>query len=102
MLHELVHNMIGPHNVSFYKLLDELKAECEELMAAGVRGSGNGFDAPAAGRAGGDMPWQAHQQHYDQRRATILQVCRIMVGLLVLLFPVYAYVQYKPYLYICG
>lgn len=25
MLHELAHNMVSPHNVSFYKLLDELR-----------------------------------------------------------------------------
>lgn len=25
MLHELAHNMVSPHNVAFYKLLDELR-----------------------------------------------------------------------------
>lgn len=24
MLHEVAHNMVGPHNAAFYKLLDEL------------------------------------------------------------------------------
>jgi len=33
MLHELVHNVRGPHDAIFYKVLDEIKAECEELMA---------------------------------------------------------------------
>jgi predicted metal-dependent hydrolase len=29
MLHELVHNDIGPHNKAFFKLLDEITEECE-------------------------------------------------------------------------
>ena len=45
MLHELVHNEIGPHNKAFFKLLDEITVECEELMAKGVGGTGAGFDA---------------------------------------------------------
>ncbi|OQR92956.1 hypothetical protein THRCLA_08581 [Thraustotheca clavata] len=39
MLHELVHNKIGPHNAAFYKLLDELKLEMELLMAQGLTGN---------------------------------------------------------------
>lgn len=45
MLHELAHIVRGPHDAVFYKLLDELKAECEELMARWVaagRSSGGG------------------------------------------------------------
>jgi len=35
LLHELVHNSIGRHDKSFYKLLDEIKLECEmKLMGA--------------------------------------------------------------------
>ena len=45
MLHELVHNDIGPHNSKFFKLLDEITVECETLMASGIGGSGAGFDA---------------------------------------------------------
>jgi hypothetical protein len=45
MLHELVHNDIGPHNAKFFKLLDEITVECETLMASGIGGSGAGFDA---------------------------------------------------------
>ncbi|KXZ43445.1 hypothetical protein GPECTOR_90g532 [Gonium pectorale] len=52
MLHELVHNVRGPHDCAFYKLLDELKAQCEELMAKGVGGTGVGFDGPSVGRLG--------------------------------------------------
>ncbi|KAI3810265.1 hypothetical protein L1987_19876 [Smallanthus sonchifolius] len=52
MLHELCHNAIGPHNVSFYKLWDDLRKECEELMSKGIAGSGEGFDMPGR-RLGG-------------------------------------------------
>jgi hypothetical protein len=45
MLHELVHNDIGPHDGKFFALLAELEKECEDLMARGVGGTGAGFDA---------------------------------------------------------
>lgn len=35
MLHELVHMEIGPHSAKFYKMLDELRDECEKLMRNG-------------------------------------------------------------------
>ncbi|KAK9734931.1 hypothetical protein RND81_04G172200 [Saponaria officinalis] len=46
MLHELCHNAHGPHNASFYKLWDQLRKECEELMSKGISGTGEGFDLP--------------------------------------------------------
>ncbi|KAF8049059.1 hypothetical protein N665_2307s0002 [Sinapis alba] len=46
MLHELCHNAHGPHNASFYKLWDDLRKECEELMSKGITGTGQGFDVP--------------------------------------------------------
>lgn len=52
MLHELCHNAHGPHNTSFYKLWDELRKECEELMMMGITGTGEGFDLPGK-RLGG-------------------------------------------------
>ncbi|KAL5802227.1 hypothetical protein ACOSQ3_030686 [Xanthoceras sorbifolium] len=52
MLHELCHNAHGPHNANFYKLWDELRKECEELMSKGVSGTGEGFDLPGR-RLGG-------------------------------------------------
>ncbi|KAL0354405.1 UNVERIFIED_CONTAM: DNA-dependent metalloprotease WSS1 [Sesamum radiatum] len=52
MLHELCHNEYGPHNADFYNLLDEIRKECEELMAKGITGSGQGFDLPGR-RLGG-------------------------------------------------
>jgi len=53
LLHEISHNMHGPHKGPLYKLLDELTAECEDLMSRGVSGTGTGFDAPSSGRVGG-------------------------------------------------
>ncbi|XXG51683.1 hypothetical protein AAC387_Pa03g0199 [Persea americana] len=44
MLHELCHIEHGPHNAPFYKLWDELRLECDELMAKGITGTGQGFD----------------------------------------------------------
>lgn len=52
MLHELCHNEYGPHNTQFYNLLDEIRKECEELMAKGITGTGQGFDLPGR-RLGG-------------------------------------------------
>ncbi|XP_023632618.1 DNA-dependent metalloprotease WSS1 isoform X2 [Capsella rubella] len=52
MLHELCHNAHGPHNASFYKLWDELRKECEELISKGITGTGQGFDIPGK-RLGG-------------------------------------------------
>ena len=60
LLHELVHNVRGPHDAKFYALLDEITTECEKDMAAGVSGTGRGFDAPPAGRIGGRGPVPAH------------------------------------------
>ncbi|KAJ2812657.1 hypothetical protein H4S07_001248 [Coemansia furcata] len=40
MLHELVHIVRGPHDAEFYRMLDELKAEAEVLLAKGYRGDG--------------------------------------------------------------
>ncbi|XP_027340292.1 uncharacterized protein LOC113853832 isoform X2 [Abrus precatorius] len=56
MLHELCHNAHGPHNANFYKLWDELRKECEELMAKGITGSAEGFDLP--GRRLGGYSWK--------------------------------------------
>lgn len=42
LLHELTHIVHGPHDASFYKLLDELIREAEHLPAAGSGGGGGG------------------------------------------------------------
>ncbi|KAK6133003.1 hypothetical protein DH2020_033294 [Rehmannia glutinosa] len=52
MLHELCHNAHGPHNASFYKLWDEIRKECEDLINKGISGEGHGFDLPGR-RLGG-------------------------------------------------
>ncbi|TYK07928.1 DNA damage response protein WSS1 [Cucumis melo var. makuwa] len=54
MLHELCHNLHGPHNANFYKLWDELRKECEELVAKGISGTAQGFDLPGR-RLGGNV-----------------------------------------------
>lgn len=55
MLHELCHNAHAPHNSSFYKLWDELRKECEDLMSKGISGTAEGFDLPGR-RLGGSFP----------------------------------------------
>ncbi|EKX48878.1 hypothetical protein GUITHDRAFT_105502 [Guillardia theta CCMP2712] len=40
LLHELVHNEVGPHNQRFYVLLQQLEEETESLMARGIVGVG--------------------------------------------------------------
>lgn len=40
MLHELTHNLRGPHDQIFYKHLDELTEEYEKLRASGYDGEG--------------------------------------------------------------
>ncbi|KAJ2395423.1 hypothetical protein GGI23_004306 [Coemansia sp. RSA 2559] len=40
MLHELVHIVRSPHDAEFYRILDELKAEAEVLLAQGYTGDG--------------------------------------------------------------
>ncbi|KAK2967268.1 hypothetical protein RJ640_004834 [Escallonia rubra] len=52
MLHELCHNVRGPHDAIFYKLWDELREECDRLMSKGISGTGEGFDLPGR-RLGG-------------------------------------------------
>lgn len=48
LLHELAHIEVGPHNAAFYALLDDLRAECETLMAATPSSASN---AAAGGTA---------------------------------------------------
>ena len=44
LLHELCHNVHGPHNSDFYKLLDELNKELDDFQKKGIEGTGAGFD----------------------------------------------------------
>ncbi|KAG0281314.1 hypothetical protein BGZ95_004951, partial [Linnemannia exigua] len=43
MLHELAHNIRGPHDQVFYKALDDLNDEYDKIVASGY--TGEGFDA---------------------------------------------------------
>ncbi|KAG0315796.1 hypothetical protein BGZ97_007814 [Linnemannia gamsii] len=43
MLHELTHNIRGPHDPVFYKALDDLNDEYDKIVASGY--TGEGFDA---------------------------------------------------------
>jgi len=73
MLHELCHNVIGPHNAAFYKLLDEITEEVERDMANGNFGTGSGFDGRSSGRLGGRGPVPVHNPNPVQLRQKILQ-----------------------------
>ncbi|CAN6479031.1 unnamed protein product [Victoria cruziana] len=76
MLHELCHNEHGPHNASFYSLWDAIRKECEDLIAKGVTGTGEGFDVPGR-RLGGfshTPPLSSLRQvtlHAAERRAKL-------------------------------
>lgn len=67
MLHELAHNARGPHDAQFYKLWDELRKECEELVAKGITGPGQGFDG--TGRRLGGL--SIHPPPPSLRQATL-------------------------------
>ncbi|KAL8147691.1 hypothetical protein AgCh_005134 [Apium graveolens] len=63
MLHELCHNAHGPHNALFYKLWDQLRKECEELINKGSSGSGEGFDLPGRRLSGFSQPAISSLRH---------------------------------------
>ena len=46
LLHELCHNIHGPHNSDFYKLLNQFQNELDEFQSKGIEGTGAGFDMP--------------------------------------------------------
>ena len=69
MLHELTHNVHGPHDAKFYKLLDELQDECEAFMAKGIEGTGEGFDA--RGHKSSDRLQGAAVSLMDRRRLAL-------------------------------
>jgi len=52
LLHELTHIVRGPHDDAFWKLLDELKEEYDQLKKEGKGGTGEGFDAKSVGKLG--------------------------------------------------
>ncbi|KAI5776520.1 Zn-finger in Ran binding protein and others domain-containing protein [Geopyxis carbonaria] len=73
MLHELTHNVHGPHDERFYKLLGELTAEYEKLRASGY--SGEGFYSDGK-RLGGRRVPAAEARH----RAALAAQRRLQMG----------------------
>jgi DNA-dependent metalloprotease WSS1 len=73
MLHEITHNVRGPHDAQFYSILDEVTRECEELMAKGVSGTGVGFDGPSMGRLGGHSWMPTHNPPIESIRTIQLK-----------------------------
>ncbi|KAK9846382.1 hypothetical protein WJX81_002685 [Elliptochloris bilobata] len=76
MLHELCHNEHGPHNAVFYKLLDEITAECDDFRARGIVGTGAGFDKAPAGKVGG-AGFGAHNPDPSQLRDKMLKAAAV-------------------------
>eukprot|EP00198_Chlamydomonas_reinhardtii_P010778 XP_001700115.1 predicted protein [Chlamydomonas reinhardtii] len=95
MLHELVHNVRGPHDKVFYNLLDEVTAECEELMAKGVGGTGVGFDGPSCGRLGSHAFIPQHNPHPASLRDVALRGAAAPAGLERTQRPAAAHQQYQ-------
>ncbi|KAK9864079.1 hypothetical protein WJX84_003247 [Apatococcus fuscideae] len=73
MLHEITHNVHGPHDAVFYKMLDTLTEECETLMAKGISGSGQGFDAASKGRLGSHSFIPTHNPPETQLKNVMLK-----------------------------
>lgn len=70
LLHELAHIDVGPHNAAFYKLLDALKRECEQLMAAGNDGR-RGASFAGAGKRLGDWSNTTVPRHLAREKALL-------------------------------
>ncbi|CAN0501572.1 unnamed protein product, partial [Ectocarpus sp. 8 AP-2014] len=56
MLHELVHNQIGPHSAKFYRMLDQLNDECDKLIREGITGRNMPFAGDGKSLGGGRAP----------------------------------------------
>lgn len=59
---------------AFYKLLDELWREADDLLDRGVTGTGQGFDAPSAGRLGAYSFIPTHNPPQDKMADAIRKV----------------------------
>lgn len=70
LLHELAHIEVGPHNAAFYKLLDGLKRECEQLMDAGNDGR-RGASFAGAGQRLGDWSNINVPRHLAREKALL-------------------------------
>ncbi|CAO3564624.1 unnamed protein product [Mortierella alpina] len=66
MLHELAHNIRGPHDAQFYKAMNDLNDEYDKIIASGY--TGVGFDATGQRLGGRGLGGSAH----GSREAAIL------------------------------
>ncbi|KAI9357677.1 WLM domain-containing protein [Zopfochytrium polystomum] len=79
MLHELTHNIRGPHDDQFYRALDALTKEYEDILASGWRCEG--FDAPGRRVGQGvshDLPPHLARKRALETAEKRLQLSKIM------------------------
>lgn len=79
LLHELVHIEVGPHNAAFYKLLDVLNKECDQLIATDNDGN-TSSDFVGQGRKAGDWASRNAPRHQAGNRAVSAALKRQRVG----------------------
>ncbi|TFK26690.1 WLM-domain-containing protein [Coprinopsis marcescibilis] len=80
MLHELTHNVHGPHDEKFYKFLGELQKEYDELQQSGY--AGEGFYSPGH-RLGGSttrVPIQAARSKAAEAAEKRNKVAQVLSG----------------------
>ncbi|KAJ2934341.1 hypothetical protein H1R20_g2788, partial [Candolleomyces eurysporus] len=80
MLHELTHNVHGPHDDKFYKFLSELQKEYDDLQRSGY--AGEGFHSPGQ-RLGGrshNLPPHLARQKALEAAEKRNQVTRVLGG----------------------
>src|SRR5262245_1727793 len=72
MLHELVHNVYGEHDKSFYALLEEVKAEWKMITAEGYKGEG--FFSPGQRLGSGHLFYKPKTVMAESDRRRIKEV----------------------------
>ncbi|KAJ2078897.1 hypothetical protein H4R24_004156 [Coemansia sp. RSA 988] len=77
MLHELVHIERAPHDSEFYRRLDELRRETEELMARGY--TGDGFHSDGR-RVGQGVSHNAPQYQLREKRLRATEARAMALG----------------------
>lgn len=73
MLHELSHNVFGPHDAKFHKLWDELREEYEALVMKGYTGEGFLGDGHKLGGRRVPMTEMRRQARVEAERRKTLQ-----------------------------
>lgn len=79
LLHELVHNTIGPHNAEFHKLLKSYKEEVEEMMSKGITSPDIAF--MGIGRRLGTIDGRLIRQTDSPNREAIARAAGKAIGL---------------------